>query len=380
MAGDLRSPALFVGHYLVVRTAPLTDATRRRIAVAQFVGEELLRSAWVRRLQGISFLGTLDHHPKSRLASTRWDHSMAVADLAVSAANDLELKPSDARHFVAACLLHDIGHYPLSHAAEPAFARRLGADHHRVSGWIIRGEGPLPRQRSLRPELERADLDPELIWSIIDRSCRVEPLQTLAALLTAPINLDTLEGITRVVKTFRLRRKSRLPRRLFRWAGTELALTASVIEHMDSFWGTKDYVYGRIINVPSNILAEARLCDAVTDAVDAEIFDDLLHFDDAALVQRLRRRLGRAWPGLGLDHSDDKNYELRGHAGFGHVLTRKRKRYCIEPSVEPSAEGLALPQWPQRYQYRREPAYLISRRRQLELPGLRTIELDAPEI
>ncbi len=369
-----------MGHFPVVRTAPLTDATKRRIAVARVVGEELLRSAWVRRLAGISFLGTLDHHPRSKLASTRWDHSMAVAELAVAAARDLELRPEHARPFVAACLLHDVGHYPLSHAAEPAFARRLGADHNRVSEGIVLGQGPLRVERSLRPELEAADLDPELVWSIIDHKCRVEPLRSLAALLTAPINLDTLEGITRVVKTFRLRRKSRLPRRLFQWAGSQLALTPAAIEHMDSFWGTKDYVYGRVINVPSNILAEARLCDAVSDAVDEEIFEDLLHFDDAALVERLRRRLGPQWSGLGLDQRDDKDYELRGHAGFGQVLTRKRKRYRVEPSVEPSAEGLALPLWRQRYRFRREPAYLVCRRQQLELPGLRTVELDTPEI
>lgn len=363
-----------------MRTPALTDATRRRIAVARFVGEDLLRSPWVRRLERISFLGTLDQHPNSRHASTRWDHSLAVAELAVSAVRDLELEPRYARPFVAACVLHDVGHYPLSHAAEPAFARTLGADHHRVSEWIILGNGPLAPQHSLRPELERADLDPRLVWSIIARTCREEPLRTLASLLTAPINLDTLDGITRVVRTFRLRRKSRLPRRLFRWAGPDLALTPSAVEHMDTFWETKDYVYGRVINVPSNILAEARLCDAVTDAVDATVLDDLIGFDDAALAARLHERLGVAWPGLRIDQGDDRNYELRGHAGFGQLLTRKRKRYRVEPAAEPSAEGLALVRWPERYRHRREPAYLVSRRKQLELPGLRTLELDAPEI
>lgn len=342
------------------------------------MGEPLLREAWVRRLKGISFLGTLDEHPKSHHAFTRWDHSMAVAELAVQASRDLALDEDVARTFVAACLLHDVGHYPLSHAAEPAFARQLGADHHRVSGWIVQGTGPIPPARSLRPALERAGVDPDLVWSLIDRSCDVEPLRSLAALLTAPINLDTLDGITRVVRTFKLRRKSRLPRRIFAWVDGELGLAADALGAMDEFWETKDYVYGRVINVPSNILAEARLCDAVRDAVDERVLERLVSFDDAALRRLLGRRLGPEWSGVRIDQRDDRRYELRGHASFGQILTRKRKRYHVASG--PETDALPLTRWSDRYQFRREPAYLVSRRKQLELPGLRTIVLEAPEI
>ena len=52
----------------------------------------------------------------------------------------------------------------------------------------------------------------------------------------------------------------------------------------------------------------------------------------------------------------------------------------VEGTVHPGPAGLALSRWSERYRHQREPAYLISKREQLELPGLRTTELEAPEI
>jgi hypothetical protein len=114
---------------------------------------------------------------------------------------------------VAACLLHDIGHYPLSHAAEPGFARALGVAHHGVSEWIVRGNGAIPAAQSLRPALERAGLDPELLWAVIVGDA-APPHAALSSLLLAPINLDTLDGIRRTARSFG-RRGLRLPPALF---------------------------------------------------------------------------------------------------------------------------------------------------------------------
>ena len=371
----------------------------RRQQVVDVLGPELLASPWLTRLGGISFLGTLDEHPRSRRVSTRLEHSIGVAKLAADAAAALELPPGRARLFVTASLLHDVGHYPLSHAAEPAFAKLFGANHHELGRWIVLGEGQIPRSRSLRPLLERMHIDPQLCWGIIDRSPDLPaPLQPLAELLKAPINLDTLEGISRVARDFRVHPR-KLPERIFTWIDGELAIAGAALPDIDRFWQLKDEVYDRVINLPSNILAEARLCELVAAKIDPDTIDDLDRFDDQALRQSLGEE---ALASLLLD-GDDGGYELWASEQYGAivgatdsgsgsesdrqpVLVRTRKRYFVDRSVTPRARGLVLGDWPRRFRHERTRGWLVSRRQDqlsLPLPGLDSstrLPVDAWEI
>lgn len=363
---------------------------RQRASVSAFVDASLLESPWLRRLERISFLGTLDGHPRSRRTSNRFEHSLGVATLAAEATRALELGPGPSRLFVAACLLHDVGHYPLSHAAEPAFTKQLGASHHEVGRWIVLGEGPIPRALSLRPLLELHHIDPEAVWALIDRGPSLSlELAPLAELLQAPINLDTLEGIHRVARDFRLR-ASKLPEAIFVASGAGLAIRASALPAIDRFWQLKDQVYDRVINLPSNILAEARLCELVCDRVDAAVFDDFEHFDDSAL----RRRVGeQAFVGAALHGRDDDDYELWTRADYGDqiagatgsseampLLSRVRKRYFVDRSVLPQAGALALGDWPKRYRHERVRSWLVSRRKDQLALDLPRFSEEAPEI
>lgn len=364
-------------------------AVGQRRRLVELLGEPLLDSPWLARLGRISFLGTLDRHPRSRRASTRLEHSLGVATLAADAAQALELPRDRARLFVSAALLHDIGHYPLSHAAEPAFTKLLGAGHHEVGRWLVLGRGPISPARSLRPVLERLDIAPELTWAIIDRGAELPAdLRPLAELLAAPINLDTLEGISRVARDFRLNRR-KLPERVFTWVDGELGIARAALAAIDRFWELKDHVYDRLINLPSNILAEARLCELVAANVDREIFDALDGFDDRAL----RRRLGdEALDAALLDGNDDRDYELWTSPDYGDwvgdaqrrpVLIRTRKRYYVDRSVDARAEGLPLRDWSARYRHEKTTGWLVSRRQSqlsLPLPGAAKLESEAPEI
>ena len=244
---------------------------------------------------------------------------MGVAAAGAEEALRLELEEADARNFVAACLLHDIGHYPLSHAAESAFVRSLGANHHEVSRWIILGTGEIEYTSSLAPLLADCKVDPEAVWSIIDDSGERPLLRSLAKLLKAPINLDTLDGIHRAARDFRIR-KPRAPGPIFRWIdgeiGGEIGIEAEALGVVDAFWDLKDRVYDRIINLPSNILAEARLCELVAASFDRGLFKYFDRFDDACFA----RELGSRFEAIGLQHKEDEDYELRGHAAWGADL------------------------------------------------------------
>ncbi len=342
-------------------TASVSAAAAARITAV--VGAPLLASPWLARLSRVSFLGTLDLHPRSARATTRLDHSLAVAALGLQAGEALGLAARELQLLVTACLLHDIGHYPLSHAAEPGFVRALGVAHHGVSEWIVRGNGEIPGDASLRPTLEAAGLDPEVVWSVIvgDGS-----QAALSSLLLGPINVDTLDGIVRTARAFQ-QPGVRLPAVLFARDGDELTLAPAAIPALDKFWALKDRMYADIINLPSNIVCEAALSRAVEGAFDRGIFGRFVGFDDAALAELASASATAS----GLSRGSDDRFQFTRRPVTGDDLPRARKRYHVDPRVEPGPRGLRRADWSLRYRHGRQLMYVSQQAAatQLLLPG-----------
>jgi len=373
VAAALAADALLGGvdidiHAARTRRAPpilaRQDATTTRLK--DLLGAPLLASPWLARLARVSFLGTLDLHPGSRVASSRLDHSLGVAGLGFHVGSRLELSPADLRLLVAACLLHDIGHYPLSHAAEPGFLRALGVAHHGVSEWIVRGNGAIPAAQSLRPALERAGLDPELLWSIIVGDA-APPHAALSTLLLAPINLDTLDGIVRTARSFG-RRGLRLPPVLFRRAGDDLTIEPAAIPALDRFWALKDRMYGEVINLPSNIVCEAALSRVVAARFAPEVFAAFVGFDDDALRPLANAVAAEAGLLAGADHQ----FQFAGRQVARDDLARVRKRYFVDARIEATRGGLRGVEWSRRYRHGRQLVFVTRHQEavQLPLPGL----------
>lgn len=342
-------------------SAPVSAAVAARLAA--IVGEPLLASPWLARLARVSFLGTLDLHPRSQRSSSRLDHSLAVAALGMQAGEALGLAEKELQLLVTACLLHDIGHYPLSHAAEPGFVRALGVAHHGVSEWIVRGNGEIPVDASLRPTIEKVGLDPEVLWAVIVGDASQA---ALSSLLLGPINVDTLDGIVRTARAFR-QPGVRLPAVLFARDGDDLTLAPAAIPALDKFWALKDRMYADIINLPSNIVCEAALSRAVADTFDRGIFAGFVGFDDAAL-HALAAATARA---AGLSSGDDERFQFTRRPVTGDDLPRARKRYHVDPRVEPGPRGLRRADWSRRYRHGRQLMYVSEQAApsQLLLPG-----------
>lgn len=106
---------------------------------------QLAQTEVVARLRKVSFLGAIDHsswaRPAQAYLTSRFDHSIGVALLAKSAARRLKLSRRQRDTALAAALLHDVGHGPLSHSLESAFARAFGIDHHKATEDLILGPG-----------------------------------------------------------------------------------------------------------------------------------------------------------------------------------------------------------------------------------------------
>jgi hypothetical protein len=344
----------------------------KRAALTHVVGGDLFDSPWVRRLSRVSFLGPLSRLETGKSSMTRLDHAQSVSSLALEACQRAGLGGETTRFFAVACLLHDIGHFPLSHAAEPAIRQSLGVDHHGLGRWIVLGEGPIGRARSLRPTLERMHLDPEQIWAAIDGKGH---LSEVAQLLQAPINFDTLDGITRVARAFRLPSPSLKNLCIDRVDG-RWVISNHRLADFDAFWRLKHRVYHEIINRPANVLAEARLCEIVAARAESKLFEWLEDFDDDALYRVLGAEVTAEFlPNA----SDDQSYRFTAEERSDAILARKCRSYDVDGSVFGSGDGLELESWSRRYRQSKYKANLIGRAKQLEIQGLFSDE-QGPEI
>jgi HD superfamily phosphohydrolase len=129
---------------------------------------------------------------------TRYEHSLGVLHLARLALDHLRGTPEgewisdeDARVIAAAALLHDIGHYPFSHAIEELGPPIL--PHEDVGRRLI--EGP-----EIAPILRDAwALDPARVAAVVAPSGRALPSSDtiLRGLLSGPLDVDKLDYLPR---------------------------------------------------------------------------------------------------------------------------------------------------------------------------------------
>jgi HD superfamily phosphohydrolase len=129
---------------------------------------------------------------------TRFEHSLGVMHLARRAAVRLSQRPAgawitldDIRTISAAALLHDIGHYPFSHAIEELGPPVLS---HEVVGRQIIEDGPIAALLS-----DSCGLDPARVASLIhgDRSTLPTRDRILYQILSGTLDVDKLDYLPR---------------------------------------------------------------------------------------------------------------------------------------------------------------------------------------
>lgn len=188
---ELCAPAL-----LSLGSVSWTMRSDEKPVLNEEIGRALARTKPLRRLERIGFLGAIDYITKGsgrspyRRRHNRLEHSIGVAKLAEQYSDLVEMAQHDRDLVVAAALLHDVGHGPLSHTLEPVFEEVFGINHHSASRDIIRGD-------SLGDEvlqvLRQYKIDPDEVIALIDG----EAVGNYSFLFASQLNLDTLEGISR---------------------------------------------------------------------------------------------------------------------------------------------------------------------------------------
>jgi len=213
----------------------------------------IVQSKAFRRLYDISFLGALDYtHPgiekipkKSR---SRAEHSLHVAALAAYVAEKRNYEPDLKRQVIVAALLHDIGHAPLSHSAEPLIKQKIGYGHHEAGEQIIDGKQHLGKDLSLTLK-KYCDLG--FIHSLLNmKGSRVDG----GDLFYSPINIDTIDGITRSHAYFT--GLSSTHSKLAIAHASFIAPPKKDHRVLDDFWAMKERVYSGLINEEIGLISD----------------------------------------------------------------------------------------------------------------------------
>ncbi|MBN1483378.1 MAG: HD domain-containing protein [Chloroflexia bacterium] len=268
--------------------------TRQVLAILET--PEFLRLGRIRQL-------TFVHLVWPGATHTRYGHSLGVYHLTKQALLSLlhsdetgvmdALTPQDLQTALAAALLHDIGHYPFSHAIEELGHPPIRS-HEAVGETII-------RDSSITPVLSEVwDVDPLRVSRLI-RGHGVEGIDRLLhGLLSGALDTDKLDYLVRdsercnvhygLVDVARLldslKVRADLP------GGPVLAITHKGVGALHSLIHAKrsmfDIVYGHHVNA----IASTMLLRCVQDLLEAGLLEagELTMQDDAGLVHLVRER------------------------------------------------------------------------------------------
>lgn len=212
----------------------------------------ITRSQAFTRLWEISFLGALDHlsfrHQLDKSTRSRAEHSLHVAALASFIAKKRNYSKELEQHLVAAGLLHDIGHSPLSHSVEPYLMRRFGYGHHHIGEMLINGNIACGEElhNTLVGKLDIAFIKALIAGKVADTDG--------GDLFSSPFNIDTIEGICRSQRYLK-RQDTTLDPIAVAYAAF-IDTSEERYAWLDAFWQQKNTVYNKLILTGAGLLAD----------------------------------------------------------------------------------------------------------------------------
>jgi uncharacterized protein len=251
------------------------------------------------RLQGVKQLGFV-YRVWPGATHSRFEHSLGVYYLMLRALRALLARPGglagigvgDLRAILAAALLHDIGHYPFSHAIE-----ELGhpiVPHERVGRAIIEtGE--------VADVLARHGLDPARVASLVDPAKGQPapwPDRLLVRLLSGALDVDKLDYLPRDARACNVPYGGVDVTRLLSALtvlstpdGPALGVTDKGVSPLNSLLHARQEMFDNVYWHHTNRAMMAMLLRAVQEAVAAGTItpERLRGHDDASLLDALAR-------------------------------------------------------------------------------------------
>lgn len=203
------------------------------------------------RLRGISFLGAIDktHDNRTKIRSNRFEHSIDVAKLALYVCKERRYNKDTQQHVVAAALLHDIGHAPLSHSMESEFDQSYGINHHIASSEIINGQ--IKTHSSINKAI-REKLDINIVLDLIEQKSN----ECFADIFASPINVDTIDGIHKSLKYLKPNSNIFFNKYSVTKASFFDKKDSKRSHILDDFWKYKGLVYEKVITSGLGAMAD----------------------------------------------------------------------------------------------------------------------------
>jgi uncharacterized protein len=165
---------------------PLTPRVRRLIDTAAF-----------RRLAHISQLGLVSLvYPAAN--HSRHEHSLGVFGAAIEYLDRLAtderfaaaISPQDAEVFLAAALLHDVGHWPFGHPIEDLQLPQIAGHEQLGRKWILSSE--------VSDVLENDwQIDPKEVAALVSGEVKTPAQRILGSMLSGPIDVDKIDYLAR---------------------------------------------------------------------------------------------------------------------------------------------------------------------------------------
>lgn len=138
--------------------------------------------------------------------SSRYEHSIGTAYLALKLSEHWELSRRDMYEFVIAALFHDVATPPFGHVTESVYRQEFGFDHEEMSAWIILGKasefmktrrepifaGEAPKLRDVLKSLPEK-IDPENIFHYVSGKGK------FGRMIKGSVDLDNIDNVVRSV-------------------------------------------------------------------------------------------------------------------------------------------------------------------------------------
>jgi HD superfamily phosphohydrolase len=165
---------------------PLTDRVRQIIDTTEF-----------RRLARISQLGFVSLVYPAAI-HTRFEHSLGVYRMALIYLRQLShderfseaIRPADAELFIAAALVHDLGHWPFCHPIEDLRLPSVPQHELFANSFLLEGE----IADTLRDDW---NINPRDVVTLLSEKPRTPKQRILASMLSGPIDIDKLDYLQR---------------------------------------------------------------------------------------------------------------------------------------------------------------------------------------
>lgn len=215
----------------------------------------IIKTAAFNRLYGISFLGAIDYSDQNELTKkerNRAIHSLYVAGIANYVATKRNYNSDLKEHLVAAALLHDIGHMPLSHSAEPFIKEKFGYGHHELGNNLISGTCWV--DSGLSKALNK-NFDVSFIKGLLNFELKNDGHD----IFSNKINADTIDGIVRCIEYKGKNKANHLNRISIAKAAflDNIDMTENKrLQILDNFWNTKHFVYQNFINTKHSVISD----------------------------------------------------------------------------------------------------------------------------